>query len=62
MALLTPYYYEGKVTVVPDLCLSFKIHPHTLNALSDGALDAGMLKIKRANFERPGKRSLNFHH
>lgn len=43
--------------------LSSKIRPQTLNALSEGALDAGMLRINRASFESAGKRSLlNFHH
>ena len=43
--------------------LSSKIRPQTLNALSEGALDAGMLRTNRASFESTGKRSLlNFHH
>lgn len=43
--------------------LSSKMRPQTLKARSEGALDAGILKMKRASFDSAGKRSLlNFHH
>lgn len=38
--------------------LSSKMRPQTLKARSEGALDAGILKMKRASFDSAGKRSL----
>lgn len=35
--------------------LSSKMRPQTLKARSEGALDAGILKMKRASFESAGK-------
>lgn len=45
------------------LCFSSKMCLQTLNALSDGTLDAGMLRIKPARFESSGRRSVfDFHY